>query len=72
MVGAFGVCIQFLSLLGVTVQVLGAPRDLLHPELSKHTHFLHFCYRPCPFQQFCHGLARSSDATAQIVGLARS
>jgi hypothetical protein len=49
--GAFGVCIQFLSLIGVTVQVLGAPRDLLHPELTKHTYFLHFCYRPCPFQQ---------------------
>ena len=44
-------CIQFLSLIGVTVQVLGAPRDLLHPELAKHTYFLHFCYRPCPFQQ---------------------
>jgi hypothetical protein len=53
--GAFGVCIPFLS-----VQVLGAPRDLLHPELTKHTYFLHFCYRPCPFQQNVHRLAMHS------------
>jgi hypothetical protein len=42
--GAFGVCIQFLSLIGLTVQVLGAPRDLLHPERTKHVFFPIFFY----------------------------
>jgi hypothetical protein len=52
--GAFGVCIPFLSLIGVTVQVLGASRDKLHPELTKHAYCVHLCYQPCPFQQCRH------------------
>jgi hypothetical protein len=44
--GAFGVCIRFLSLIGVTVQVLGAPRHLLHPELTKHAFFAFFVIDP--------------------------
>ena len=55
--GAFGVCIQFLSLIGVTVQVLGAPRDLLHHELTKHTSFCIFVVDPGPFQQILCNIA---------------
>ena len=44
----------------------GCPRDLLHPELTKRTSFLHFCYRPCAFQQFDKRGVKSSHTLANI------